>query len=123
MELKIVLPILGFEEIKECKLEKIDDFFYELNCGEIAFTLIDPAKLREYDFTISNSQKDALGIESSDEVKVYNIVTISNPLENSTINFLAPIIVNEKKALLAQVALDENRYKEFGLREPIKNFL
>jgi flagellar assembly factor FliW len=123
MELKIVLPILGFEEIKSAKLEKIDDFFYELNCAGIAFTLIDPVKLREYDFTISNSQKDALGIESSDEVKVYNIVTISNPLENSTINFLAPIIVNEKKALLAQIILDENRYKEYGLRESIKNFL
>ena len=123
MELKIVSPILGFEEIQKCSIEKIDDFFYELNCGEISFTLIDPANLREYDFTISNSYKDALKIESSEDVKVYNIVTISNPIENSTINFLAPIVVNEKKSLLGQIALDENRYKKYGLKEPIKNFM
>jgi flagellar assembly factor FliW len=123
MELKIVLPIFGFENIKNVKLKKIDDFFYELDCGEITFTLIDPTNLREYDFTISNSYKEALSIEKQDDVKIYNLVIISNPIENSTINFLAPILVNEKKEILGQIALDENRYKEYGLREPIKNFL
>jgi len=123
MELKIVLAIFGFEDVKNARLTKIDDFFYELDCGEIVFTLIDPTKLREYDFSISHSYKEALSIENADDVKVYNIVTIANPIENSTINFLAPLLVNEKKALLGQIALDENRYKEYGLREPIKNFL
>jgi len=123
MKLKIVLPILGFEEIKEAELKKIDDFFYELECGDISFTLINPVGLREYDFTISKTQQEALMIHSLDDLKIFNIVTILNPIEESTINFLAPIIVNEKEGLLAQVALDENRYKEYGLKEPIKKFL
>jgi len=123
MKLKIVLPILGFEEIREATLNKIDDFFYELDCGSISFTLINPASIREYDFTISKSQKESLHINSLDDVKVFNIVTIHDPIEESTINFLAPIVINEKDALLAQIALDENRYSEYGLKESIKKFL
>jgi len=123
MKLKIVLPILGFEDIKEARLEKIDDYFYELDCNGITFTLIDPSNIREYDFSISKTQQEALKIKDEKDVRVFNIVTIQNPIENSTINFLAPVIVNEKEGLLAQIALDENRYKEYGLKEPIKKFL
>ena len=123
MKLKIVLPILGFEEIEEARLEKIDDYFYELDCNGITFTLIDPSNLREYDFSISKTQQDALKIKDEKDVRVFNIVTIHNPIENSTINFLAPVIVNEKENLLAQIALDENRYKEYGLKEPIKKYV
>jgi len=50
-------------------------------------------------------------------------VTILNPIEESTINFLAPILINETKGLLTQVVLDEKKHPEFGLRESIKNFL
>ena len=123
MQLKIASPILGFEEIKEAKLEKIDDFFYELNCGQISFTLIDPLLLKEYDIIVPDYYIKALEIEDPQDVKIYNIVTIANPIENSTINFLAPLLVNTKKNLLGQIALDETKYPEYGLKESIKKFL
>jgi len=121
--LKVAKPIFGFEDIGEFEFEKIDDFFYTIKSGEISFTLIDPLAVRDYSFSIDNSYKDMLEAEDSSDIKVYNIVMILNPIEESTINFLAPILINEKKGLLTQVVLDEKKYPEFGLREKIKNFL
>ncbi len=123
MQLSIVSPILGFENIKKATIKKIDDFFYELDCDDITFTLIDPNTIREYDFTIPKSYKELLEIQTQEDIKVYNIVTILNPIKESTINFLAPILVNEKKGLLAQIALDEKKNSQYKLKESIKNFL
>ena len=123
MRLKIAQPIFGFEDIDEFSFEKIDDFFYLIKSGDISFTLIDPLSVRDYSFIVDNRYKEILEVDDESDVKVYNIVTLKNPIENSTINFLAPILVNEKKALIAQIVLDEKKYPEFGLNEEIKKFL
>ena len=124
MQLKTIQPIFGFENILKYQFEKIDNFFYTLKADQITFSLIDPSSVRnDYTFTIDNNYKDILQVEDDSDIKVYNIVTIQNPIENSTINFLAPILINEKKGVLAQVVLDEKKYPQFGLAEKIKNFL
>ncbi len=126
MHLEVVSPILGFEAVKTFSWEKIDDFFSKLEAvgaKEIAFTLIDPTTIRSYDFMIPLFYKNLLEIEKNEDVAVLNIVIIQNPIENATINFLAPLIVNTKKNLLAQVALDSTKYPDFGIAEPIKGYL
>ena len=123
MRLKTAQPIFGFENISEFSFEKIDDFFYSISSGDISFQLIDPLSVRDYSFTVDKIYEEILEVENEENIKVYNIVTIQNPIENSTINFLAPILVNEKKELLAQIVLDEKKYPDFGLAEQIKNFL
>ncbi len=55
MKFEIATPLLGFEDVKEVKLEKIDDIFMKmqtLDDKNISFTLVDPFVLREYDFEI-----------------------------------------------------------------------
>ena len=121
--IKVAKPIFGFENINEFEFERVDDYFYTITSGDISFTLIDPLSLRDYTFSIDKQYKDILESDDASEIKVYNIVTILNPIEESTINFLAPILINETKGLLTQVVLDEKKYPEFGLREKIKNFL
>jgi flagellar assembly factor FliW len=123
MKIKIVAPIFGFENIDEVTFEEIDDFFSKIESGDVAFTLIDPSKLREYSFEIAPFYKELLKIESSEDVEVYNIVIISSEIKNSKINFAAPIIINKKEKLLVQIALDETKYKEFGLAESISEYL
>ncbi len=123
MKLKTAQPIFGFEDISEYDFKKIDDFFYSINSGDISFTLIDPLSIRDYSFNIDKGYEEILEVTNSEDIKVYNILTIQNPIENSSINFLAPILVNEKKALLAQIVINEKKYPEFGLSEQIKNFL
>ncbi len=123
MKIKIVAPIFGFENIDEVVFEEIDDFFSKLESGDVAFTLIDPAKLREYSFDIPPFYKELLKLESENDAIVYNIVIISSEIEKSKINFAAPIIINKKEKLLAQIALDETKYREFGLAESISDYL
>ncbi|HIP02343.1 MAG TPA: flagellar biosynthesis protein FliW [Campylobacterales bacterium] len=123
MKVKIVAPIFGFENINEVQFENIDDFFSKVESGDVTFTLIDPSKLRAYSFNIPLFYKELLKLESDEDVSVYNIVIISSEIEKSKINFAAPIVINKKEKLLAQIALDETKYKEFGLAESISDYL
>ncbi len=123
MKIKVVAPIFGFENIGEVELFEIDDFFTKIEHGDISFTLIDPSKLRTYSFEIPLYYKELLKIDARDDIKVYNLITVFSDIEKSTVNFAAPIIVNEKEGLLVQVALDEVKYKEFGLSESISEYL
>ena len=123
MKVKIVAPIFGFENIDEAQFEEIDDFFSKIESGDVAFTLIDPTKLREYSFDIPPFYKELLKLKSEEDAAVYNIVIISSEMEKSKINFAAPIIINKKENLLAQIALDETKYKAFGLAESISDYL
>jgi len=123
MKIKIVAPIFGFENIGEVQFEAIDDFFAKVESSEVTFTMIDPAKLRAYSFDIPPFYKEILKLESEEDIAVYNIVIISSEIKKSKINFAAPIIINKKEKLLAQVALDETKYKEFGLAESISDYL
>jgi len=123
MKVKIVAPIFGFENIEEVEFEEIDDFFSKVESGDFSFTLIDPSKLREYSFDIPPFYKELLKLEILEDADVYNIVIISSEIEKSKINFAAPVIINKKENLLAQIALDENKYKEFGLAESISDYL
>ncbi len=123
MNFKVVSPILGFESISEISFSTIDDFFSKLEKEGIAFTLIDPSRLRTYSFEIPLFYKNLLKIEEGDDVKVYNTMIVHTPIEKSLINFAAPLILNHSKMLLAQVALDSATYPEFGIAETISTYL
>ncbi len=123
MKIKIVAPIFGFENIDEVIFEEVDEFFVKIGSGDVVFTMIDPSKIREYSFDIPIYYKELLKIDKNTDIKVYNIVIISSDIQKSTINFAAPILINKKEKILAQIALDGVKYKEFGLNEPISEYL
>ncbi len=120
-------PLLGFENIKQIKLKKIDDIFLELsdldkNSG-ISFTLIDPYKLRNYDIEIPESYQKLLKLTENSEILIYNIMILLNPIENSTINFLAPLIFNKTDKLMGQIVLDNTKYQDYSIVDKISNYL
>lgn len=124
MTLKVMAPIFGFETIKEVTFEEVDEFFVKIECDEISFTMIDPSKIRNYSFDIPMYYKELLKLnDAADDAKVYNIMVLRSDLTKSTINFAAPIIINTKEKLLVQVALDEQKYADFGLAESIGTYL
>jgi flagellar assembly factor FliW len=123
MKIKIVAPIFGFENIGEVNFEQIDDFFVRIWSDDISLTLIDPSKIREYSFDIPLHYKELLNIDDTISVSVYNTVIINSDIEKSTINFLAPILINTKENILVQVALDESKYSEYGLSEFIGKYI
>ncbi len=125
MAFSVKAPILGFEQIKNVELEKVDDFFYKLkSCeDETVFMLINPFLVRDYDFIVPDFFKDLLELDRDSKPLVYNIMIVSNPIETSVVNFLAPLVFNKEKKLVAQVLLEESKYKNYGLTENISDYI
>ncbi len=117
--------ILGFEETNHVDISEVDEFFStmsDIDNKDISFTIANPYALREYSFDLPSDIKVLLDIDENSNVSVYNIVVIQKPLENSTVNFLAPIIVNNDTKKIAQAVLDPKRHPDFGMAESIKSF-
>ncbi|MCF6339806.1 MAG: flagellar assembly protein FliW [Sulfurimonas sp.] len=124
MKFDICVPILGFEDVKEVTLEKIDDIFMKMqstNNEHISFTLIDPFILREYDFEVPANIQELLEISKGSNIIILNIVLIQSPIENSVVNFIGPIIFNTDNNKLAQIILQEST--KYGVAEKISTFL
>ena len=123
---KIKFSICGFENLKEVELIEIDSVFMKLKNNEAerpTFTLINPFSIREYNFDIPPSIKALLNIEDDTKILIYNIMVVESNIENSTVNFLAPLVFNLDNQEMAQVILDGNRYNQYGLVEKISNYL
>ncbi|MDD2828261.1 MAG: flagellar assembly protein FliW [Sulfuricurvum sp.] len=123
MQFDLKLPLLGFESLSTMELQKIDDIFMRLeSVGDgPSFTLINPYALREYAFDIPSSLQALMEIHDQSNLLVYNIVILTTPIENSTINFVAPLIFNTDNSTMAQIIIDNRN--DFSIAEPIKNYL
>lgn len=122
---EIVGNILGFEKTTKVEIDEIDNLFStmrDIENSDISFTVSNPYMLREYSFDIPSDLQSSLEINENSSLSAYNIVVVQKPLENSTVNFLAPIIINNDNNKIAQTILEPNRHPEFGMTELIKNF-
>lgn len=124
MQYQVKSTILGFESVECVELNQIDELFSILrSCdGSVSFTLVNPYALREYSFDLPTAVRVLLDINEDSKVMVYNIAVIQDPLDESCINFLAPLIFNQDNATMAQAVLDVKNHPGFGLAEPIKKF-
>ncbi|MDA3909380.1 MAG: flagellar assembly protein FliW [Sulfurimonas sp.] len=117
--------ILGFEDTLKVNISEIDELFSTIKDADnedISFTIANPYALREYSFDIPSDIQKLLEINDKSNVSAYNIVVIQKPLEKSTVNFLAPIVINNDNNKIAQAVLDPVRHPEFGMAESIKSF-
>ncbi|ARQ99154.1 flagellar assembly protein FliW [Campylobacter devanensis] len=126
MKFSVKNPIPGFENIKEVEITKIDDFFVKMQDvdSKTSFTMINPYALRpDYEFDIPTPYKNLLQIDDNSKLELYAIVAISSPIEESTVNFLAPVLCNTTAATLAQIVLDNRYYPNFGQAEKISAYV
>ncbi len=123
MQFELKLPLLGFESVTRMELQKIDDIFMRLESSDEgpSFTLINPFALREYAFDIPTSLQALMEINDNSNLLIYAIVILTTPIENSTINFVAPLIFNTDNQTMAQIIIDNRA--DFGIADPIKNYL
>ena len=124
MKFDIMVPLLGFEDIKQVELQKIDDIFMKMQSCEyenISFILVNPYALRKYDFNVPETTKNILEITKEANLLIYNIVLIQTPIEKSIVNFIAPIVFNTDNSKVAQIILADSR--EYGVAETISSFL
>ncbi|MEA3373392.1 MAG: flagellar assembly protein FliW [Campylobacterota bacterium] len=118
------VPLLGFESIEKMELEKIDDIFMRLktpDAEEASFTLIDPFILRDYAFDIPTATQTLMDINDESNLLIFNIIVIQNPIEDSVVNFAAPLVFNTDNNTMAQVILSND--PENLVAAPISNFL
>ena len=124
MKFEMSVPLLGFEEIKEVTLEKIDDIFMKMTPEaneHISFTLINPFVLKQYDFEIPTATQELLDINDKSNLIVLNIVLIQTPIEDSIVNFIGPVVFNTDNNKAAQVILQDSQTN--GVAEKIASFL
>lgn len=125
MSYEVKGTILGFENIQNVEINEVDELFstiQDLDNENISFTIANPYLLREYSFDVPVDIKTLLDINEKSNISVYNIVVIQEPLENSTLNFLAPILVNNDTKKIGQAVLDRKGHPDFGMAESIKSF-
>jgi len=124
MKFDIKVPLLGFDNLKQVELKKIDDIFMKMtSCDNehISFTLINPFVLREYDFEVPDRTKELLGIDENSNLLILNIVVTQIPIENSAINFVGPLVFNTDTQTAAQIILPDDT--KYGVAETISSFL
>ncbi len=123
MKFEIVEPLLGFEDVKEVELQKVDGIFMKLSSEQnkqVSFTLIDPFALLEYDFEVPDSIKEKLEISDDSNLLALNIILIQKPIEDSLVNFIAPLVFNTDNNKVAQVILTDTKY---AITHKISDFL
>ncbi len=124
MKFDISVPLLGFDNVKQVELQKIDEIFMKMQSCEdenISFTLINPYVLREYDFEVPQNVLDLLSITKESNLLILNIVLIQTPIEDSMVNFIGPLIFNTDTKKAAQIILSEST--EYSVAEKISSFL
>lgn len=111
--------ILGFEDNKQYILmnqKEIEEpipfkWLQAIDDESVGFMLAYPYLLLEdYDFELGEDIVAELEIETSDDVVVYNIVTLGQNFANSTVNLKAPLIINSRTRKGKQVVLADDRW-------------
>ncbi|MGE8033498.1 flagellar assembly protein FliW [Lysinibacillus sp. NPDC093692] len=122
--LKFEHGLLGLENEKKFVLLPIDAelplaILQSVDNAEIGFVVAYPfAFKKDYSFDISEDDRSQLQIEKEENVLTYSIVTMKETFQESTINLLAPIIVNMDKKCGKQIVLQDN--KSYPLRYPMQ---
>jgi len=124
MKFDIQVPLLGFEDVKQVTLEKIDDIFMKMQSvtdEHISFTMIDPFILRKYDFEIPDNIQELLEVNKESNILILNILLIQTPIEESIVNFVAPVVFNTDNNKAAQIILQDPI--KYGIAEKISDYL
>jgi len=121
---RIQIPsgLLGLEHIKEYELISVPDedpFMWLQSAGapKVTFLLVSPfAVRRDYRPDISDNDVQSLGLHSTDDALLFNIVTARDNAP-ATVNLKGPILINRATNVARQVVI--NNAAEYSVRHPI----
>ncbi|TXC90978.1 flagellar assembly protein FliW [Metabacillus litoralis] len=108
--------IPGFLEEKKFVLVPLDHnspfvILQSIRSADLGFVVVNPFDFtQEYEFKLSDGEKERLQIEDNFSISVYTILTLKEPFEESTVNLQGPIIINENKKLAKQIILSDSTY-------------
>lgn len=108
--------ILGFEESRKFLLLDIpeNDSFRVLQDAEresVSFVVADPWKFEAgYDIDIPDEELLKVNIRKQEQLAVLGIVTLSDEFVHSTLNLMAPLVMNTNSRLGRQIVLNSSAY-------------
>jgi flagellar assembly factor FliW len=83
--------------------------------SEVNFVLVNPFEVyMNYGIDLPDSALEALEITEPEDVMVYALVTLRDPVQESTANLMAPIVINRKTMRGIQTFLSDEK---LSLRE------
>lgn len=105
--------IPGFEEEKEFAWIEIEDspfsYLQSLQEPALSFLLTDPFVFYpDYEFELSDQDVENLG--GKEDIRISVIVTLKDPMEESTLNLIAPVICSDTTKKAAQIILHNSEY-------------
>lgn len=105
--------IPGFEEEKRFALISNQDepfqYLQSLQETYLSFLIADPFLFYpDYEFELPDPDSKELKIE--DEMLIRCMITLKDPVETSTMNLLAPLVLNPKRQLGKQIVLHASAY-------------
>lgn len=109
--------LIGFESARSFSLiqdPKFAPFYWlqsvdrpELTLVTIAATLVRP----DYHLPLSPADKDFLQLADKDHLAILAVAVIKDVFEQSTLNLLAPVVINERARLGCQVINEREDYR------------
>lgn len=107
--------IPGFEQETRFALLALEEgpfaYLQSLKKQGLAFVVVDPFIFYpDYEFDLSESESRELSLKP-EQVYIRSIVTLKDPIENSSLNLLAPIVINSETRVGKQVVLHHSSYR------------
>lgn len=88
--------------------------------SSLGFIVADPFIINStYSFELTDTEKNELNIFKPEDVLTYVIVSVKEPFEESTMNLLAPIVININSRKAKQIVLQDN--EKYPLHYPIQH--
>lgn len=113
----------GFPEMHKFVLLQLDSelpfaILQSIEKSEIGFVVAYPFIFKkDYVFDISDEDKVDLQLEKEEDLIAYAIVTLKDCIPESTLNLLAPVVINSMKRVGKQIVLQDN--STYPLKYPI----
>lgn len=86
-------------------------FLQSTHNANLTFLVVEPFSfLPEYTFELTDEYSSQVGVSSENPPQIFNIVSIKESLQHSTVNLLAPIIVNWRARKAKQIILEKVEY-------------
>jgi flagellar assembly factor FliW len=119
--IKFPKGIYGFDGERKFKIlipDKTSPLAYLQDMSStLRFIVVDAfSAFKDYDVIIDKFDADMLQLEKEEDAIVLCIVNMKDPVQDSTVNLLAPIVVNRNNKMGIQIILDKSSY---SLEEPL----
>ncbi len=109
--------IPGFEDSERYVIvncEQTDPIQWLISVDEegISLPVINPFLLiSDYSIEISDEELDIIQTHNQEEIVIYNVMVLYESLQDMTVNLLAPMVINTKKMIGIQIAMENTNYE------------